>query len=190
VIIFGLGRYGSRLAERLQRQELSLLGVDFNPEAVERWHTRGLPAHYGDAEDADFPISLPLGQAQWVVSSVAERSVNIVLLEALHRQGYKGKTAVIASVPEDAEALEKAGADVVFRPYLDAADRAAEVLTNANTELGMFVSYLEEELGKGLGELTVEDISLYREHLIKRHAPATAAKKLEALQEFLFFENL
>ena len=190
VIIFGLGRYGSRLAERLQRQELSLLGVDFNPEAVERWHTRGLPAHYGDAEDPDFPISLPLGQAKWVVSSVAERSVNLVLLEALHRQGYRGKTAVIARIPEDAEVLEKAGADVVFRPYLDAADRAAEVLTNANTELGMFVSYLEEELGKGLGELTVEDISLYREHLIKRHAPATAAKKLEALQEFLFFENL
>jgi Kef-type K+ transport system membrane component KefB len=189
VIIFGLGRYGSRLAERLQRQEVSLLGVDFNPEAVERWDKRGLPAHYGDAEDPEFPASLPLGQAQWVVSSVAERSVNIVLLEALHRQGYKGKTAVIARVPEDAEVLEKAGADVVFRPYLDAADRAAEVLTNANTELGMFVSYLKEELGKELGQLTIEDISLYREHLTKRHAPATAAKKLEALQEFLLFEN-
>jgi hypothetical protein len=38
--------------------------------------------------------------------------------------------------------------------------------------------------------LTLEDISLYREHLTKRHAPATAAKKLEALREFLFFENL
>jgi hypothetical protein len=36
--------------------------------------------------------------------------------------------------------------------------------------------------------LTVEDISLYREHLTMRHSPATAAKKLEALQEF--FENL
>jgi len=37
----------------------------------------------------------------------------------------------------------------MFRPYLDAADRAAEVLTNANTELGMFVSYPEDELGRG-----------------------------------------
>jgi Kef-type K+ transport system membrane component KefB len=190
VIIFGLGRYGSRLAERLQRQGVSLLGVDFDPEAVERWHEGGMLAHYGDAEDPEFPASLPLGQAKWVVSSVAERSVNLVLLDALHRQRYKGKVAVIARVPEDVEALEKAGADVVFRPYLDAADRAAEVLTNANTELGMFVSFLMEELDKGLGELTVEDISLYREHLTKKHAPVTAAKKLEALQEFLFFENL
>jgi hypothetical protein len=163
--------------------------VDFNPEAVERWHERGLPAHYGDAEDPEFPASLPLAQAMWVVSSVAERGVNLVLLEALHRQRYKGKVAVIARVPEDVEALEKAGADVVFRPYLDAADRAAEVLTNANTELGMFVSYLQKELGKGLGELTPEDISHYREHLTKEHSPATAAKKLEALEEFLFFEN-
>ena len=38
--------------------------------------------------------------------------------------------------------------------------------------------------------MTAEDISLYREHLTKGHSPATAAKKLEALQEFLFFENL
>jgi Kef-type K+ transport system membrane component KefB len=189
VIIFGLGRYGSRLAERLQRQEVSLLGVDFNPEAVERWRERGLPGHYGDAEDPEFPASLPIGQAKWVVSSVAERSVNLVLLDALRRQGYKGKAAVIARTPQDAQALEEAGADVVFRPYLDAADRAAEVLTNANTELGMFVAYLQEELGKGLGELSDEDISLYREHLTKKYPPETVSKKLAALEEFFSFEN-
>src|SRR5918995_6254979 len=56
-----------------------------------------------------------------------------------------------------------------------------------NTELRMFVSYVEEEIGKGLKELTAEDISLYREHLIKTYASATAAKKLAALRRFLIF---
>ena len=51
----------------------------------------------------------------------------------------------------------------------------------------MFVSYLEGEIGKGLGEFTAEDLSLYREHLVRTYAPATAAKKLAALRRFLIF---
>ena len=131
VIIFGVGRYGSRLAECLRRERISLLGVDFDPEAIERWREQELPVHYGDAEDPEFPAALPLGEAKWVVSSVPDRTVNLVLLDALNRQGYKGKTAVTARTPEDGDALEKAGADAVFRPYADAADRAAEVLINS-----------------------------------------------------------
>jgi integrase/recombinase XerD len=62
-----------------------------------------------------------------------------------------------------------------------------QTIKTYNTELRMFVSYVEEEIGKGLEELTAEDISLYREHLIKTYAPATAAKKLAALRRFLIF---
>jgi integrase/recombinase XerD len=42
-------------------------------------------------------------------------------------------------------------------------------------------------MGKGLGHLTAEDISLYREHLIGAYAAATAAKKLAVLRRFLIF---
>jgi integrase/recombinase XerD len=62
-----------------------------------------------------------------------------------------------------------------------------QTIKTYNTELRMFVSYLEGEIGKRLEELTAEDISLYREHLIKTYAPATAAKKLAALRRFLIF---
>jgi integrase/recombinase XerD len=62
-----------------------------------------------------------------------------------------------------------------------------QTIKTYNTELRMFISYVEEELGKGLGGITAEDISLYREHLIKSYAPATAAKKLAALRRFLIF---
>ncbi|MBA3617466.1 MAG: tyrosine-type recombinase/integrase, partial [Rubrobacteraceae bacterium] len=47
--------------------------------------------------------------------------------------------------------------------------------------------FLEGEMGKRLGELTAEDISLYREHLIGTYAAATAAKKLAVLRRFLIF---
>jgi integrase/recombinase XerD len=62
-----------------------------------------------------------------------------------------------------------------------------QTIKTYNTELTMFISFLEDEMGKGLGGLTAEDISLYREHLIGAYAAATAAKKLAVLRRFLMF---
>jgi len=62
-----------------------------------------------------------------------------------------------------------------------------QTIKTYNTELTLFISFLEDEIGKGLGDLTAEDISLYREQLIGMYAAATAAKKLAVLRRFLIF---
>jgi integrase/recombinase XerD len=62
-----------------------------------------------------------------------------------------------------------------------------QTIKTYNTELTMFISFLRSQMGKGLGGLTAEDISLYREHLIGTYAAATAAKKLAVLRRFLIF---
>ena len=59
-----------------------------------------------------------------------------------------------------------------------------QTIKTYNTELILFIAFLADEMGKGLGELTAEDISLYREHLIGTYAAATAAKKLAVLRRF------
>lgn len=57
-----------------------------------------------------------------------------------------------------------------------------------NTEIRLFLRFLGEKLGtKEMGEITAEHVSLYREHLLKTYAPATAAKKLVAVRRFLTF---
>ena len=57
-----------------------------------------------------------------------------------------------------------------------------------NTEIGMFLEYLRGRLGqRDLSDVTAEDLSYYREHLLGAYAPATAAKKLSALRRFLTF---
>ena len=53
IVIFGLGRFGTALGQRLQRPGVRVLGVDFNPLAIDRWQKLGLPAGYGDAADAE-----------------------------------------------------------------------------------------------------------------------------------------
>ena len=62
-----------------------------------------------------------------------------------------------------------------------------QTIRTYNTEIQMFLGFIVGELGRRLGEMTVEDLSLYREHLLKIYAPATAAKKLTALRRFLTF---
>ncbi len=62
-----------------------------------------------------------------------------------------------------------------------------QTIKTYNTELMLFVSYLEGELGKGLMGLTAEDVSVYRERLVRTYASATAAKKLAVLRRFLMF---
>ena len=61
-----------------------------------------------------------------------------------------------------------------------------QTIKTYNTEIRLFAGYVGG-MGKGLGELTPEDVSLYREHLIRTYAAATAAKKLAVLRRFLIF---
>jgi Kef-type K+ transport system membrane component KefB len=130
VILFGLGRYGERIAHELDRHGVSVLGVDFDPRALRAWQRRGQPARYGDAEDPDLPGSLPLADARWVVSTLPLREANLALLHALREHGYAGGIALSARTPGEAAELEARGADLVLYPFADAARAAAELLVD------------------------------------------------------------
>jgi integrase/recombinase XerD len=90
------------------------------------------------------------------------------------------------ATPREATPKHTHPADRLVSVYLRTLT-SPQTIKTYNTELRMFVAHVEGELGKGFEEITAEDISLYREHLIKTYAPATAAKKLAALRRFLIF---
>ena len=109
-----------------------MLGVDFDPDLVRRHKGHGYAVRYGDAEDPEFLVTLPLGQVRWVLSSVREMPVNLALLHGLRDHGYKGCVGVTANATPDAEQLEQAGADRVLIPYADAAAEAVDNLFGVN----------------------------------------------------------
>jgi Kef-type K+ transport system membrane component KefB len=128
VILFGLGRYGNHIARHLRERGLKILGVDFNPATVADWQKQGLQSLYGDAEDPEYPGTLPLNQAQWVVSTIPQLDVNLALLDALRHYGYSGQKAVTVHSSSDAEILRESGADLILSPFADAAKGAADVM--------------------------------------------------------------
>ncbi len=128
VLLFGLGRFGSELAKRLQMRGHNVLGIDFDPDLVRQNKVNVSKLHYGDAEDPEFLISLPLGKVQWAISSIRDIHVNLAFLHTLRDQGFTGQIAVTAHSQHDVEQLKSAGANHILRPYTDAAKEAVSNL--------------------------------------------------------------
>ncbi len=139
VVVFGVGRYGDAIAQRLLDRGLTVLGVDFDPEAVRDRQARGLHTSYGDAMDPDIALSVPLRRARWVVSAVSRRQIGLThedprltLLNTLQGLAFPGKIAIMADSQRDADTLREKGADLVLLPFRDAADQAVDLILGTN----------------------------------------------------------
>ncbi|PTU73745.1 cation:proton antiporter [Pseudomonas mangrovi] len=134
IIVFGLGRYGSRLLQQLKAAGVAVLGVDFDPEAIRSLRKQRLPVRFGDGEDPDFLESLPLAHASWVITSFPEWESNRAFLNALKHAGFEGHIAGVVRDELHAEALDAAGVERVLNPFNDAADYAARCFAEELTK--------------------------------------------------------
>jgi Kef-type K+ transport system membrane component KefB len=136
IILFGLGRYGGAIAQRLLARGVSTLGTDFNPAAVRLWREKGLDAVYGDLTDQEFITHLPLSGARWVISTASDHDTGvtaedsrIAMIRTLRKHGYTGRIAVTSQRGAHIDELKAAGADLVLQPFQDAADQAVDFIT-------------------------------------------------------------
>jgi Kef-type K+ transport system membrane component KefB len=130
VIVFGYGRFGSRLAHELVAAGKQVLVVDWDPNAqVPAEHEDAVTVVFGDAEDSEFPGSLPLSSAEWVVSTIPRVETTRVLVHALRRWGHQGKVAVTAhsKIQEQLLGPDLAGGRIhmVLNPFASSARQAA-----------------------------------------------------------------
>jgi Kef-type K+ transport system membrane component KefB len=130
VVVFGLGRYGSGIVRHLLLRRHSVIGVDFDPEALARWRAEGLPVVYGDAADPDLFDHVPLEHTDWIVSTAPDLETSRTLLHHLRQRGFTGRTAVACRSADDEDRLQVEGADLLLRPFADAAEQAADALTH------------------------------------------------------------
>ncbi len=165
-ILIGLGNYGSGVADYMLQRRKTIIGVDFDPGALKKWRDRGVPVFYGDMSDPEIQDQLPLKRARWVVSTIRSAELNVSLAGFLKSLGYNGKIALTAQNEAEAGLFESHGADVVFRPFSDAAEQAADALTHAMDVLpddfGWSISFREVRVrtGSAYAGAEVKDIPL------------------------------
>ncbi len=170
-ILVGLGNYGSGLMEHLLRRKNDVIGIDFDPDALERWRKKGVPVLYGDMADPEMHVQLPLKKAQWIISTIRSRDMNLALIQNLKREEYTGKVALTATGSQEAAEFEKAGANLVFRPFKDATEQAADALTYAMDFLPKGIdwpiSFLEVRIrsGSSAAGMKIKELPLSTEGL-------------------------
>lgn len=128
LIVFGMGRYGKRLARDLAAHDIRVLSVDFDPEIIKHCQQQNLTVFFGDATDPALLESLPLSQVSHVISTLSDNSQHLMLYDNLKQHGYNGRFMATAHQPDNLLQLHHAGIDHVFVPLHDAADHAAHVI--------------------------------------------------------------
>ncbi|APE35534.1 sodium:proton exchanger [Nocardia mangyaensis] len=128
VILYGLGRFGSHLADRLTRTGHRVLAIDFDPHTIATTDGTGAAAVFGSAEDVHFLEHLPLAGARVVISTIPVRETNLVLLRNLRHHQYNGTIVLTAHSRHDTDQLRAAGADIVLEPFTTAATTIADAL--------------------------------------------------------------
>jgi Kef-type K+ transport system membrane component KefB/Trk K+ transport system NAD-binding subunit len=156
VVVLGLGRYGGGIVRHLLLRNRRVIGVDFDPEALARWRAEGLPVLYGDASDPELFGHLPLGRVKWVVSTAPDIETNLMLLRHLHERGFRGQIAVSSRTADEGDMLRLEGADVLLRPYADAAEQAVDAITTAMDRLSAVATAVP-----GLREVRLGSTSLW-----------------------------
>ncbi len=156
VLAFGLGHYGGSIVRRLIKRGQQVVGVDFDPQTLRYWREQGVPVLYGDMGDPDLLDHLPIGRARWVLTAAPDRQTTTTLVNMLRTAHYRGKLALSARTRADAEHYTSINADLVLRPYADAADQAVDALNAA-----MHLLPADSEWPSALRELRLETGSVW-----------------------------
>ncbi|PVZ06411.1 TrkA family protein [Actinomycetospora cinnamomea] len=128
VILYGIGRFGARLADQLGRAGHRVLAVDHDPQKTKEGVRHGVSTVYGGAEDVHLLETLPLARARCVISAIPDLETNLALLHNLRHHDYRGPVAVTAFTSLDAERLRAAGAGTVLEPFATAATVTSEAM--------------------------------------------------------------
>jgi Kef-type K+ transport system membrane component KefB len=123
LIIFGIGRFGGKLANYLdQRKDISYLGVDFDPGLVKKWQNIGNPIIYGDLEDPDILEQIPWKNSRCILSTIPDVKQSVRLIEGLNELGFEGKVFVTATQEKELELLSEISEEQVLMPHRMAAE--------------------------------------------------------------------
>ncbi|MGA7979367.1 MAG: cation:proton antiporter family protein [Chromatiaceae bacterium] len=137
VIILGMGRVGSGAYDTLKLQRgRRPVGIDADPDVVERHRRAGRDVIQGSATDADFWHRLRLRSygIRLVLLALPKLSENIFAAEHLAKEGFDGLIGAIAQFPDDEAALRNAGVQMVFNLYAEAGAGLAQHVCARDTQ--------------------------------------------------------
>ena len=156
VVVIGLGRFGSAVAESLVRLGHDVLGIDERSEEVQKWADR--LTHVVEADTTDSSVLRRLGVQEFghaVVGIGTDIEASVLTVLALSELGVPDIWAKAISV-NHSRILERTGAHHVILPEAAMGERVAHMVT------GKMIDFIEFDDGFAI---------------VKTRAPAEAVGK-------------
>lgn len=132
IILVGAHRLGHHLIEALHKQKTPFVVVDFNPEIVEFFAEKGIPAVCGDITDSFIQELVNLPFVKMVISTVPDFVDNMALLHSIRRAAagrrIKPKLIFVAQDEAETKTFYEEGVDYVISPHFMGGIHLAKIL--------------------------------------------------------------
>ncbi|MEO1128887.1 MAG: NAD(P)-binding protein, partial [Planctomycetota bacterium] len=134
VVVLSMGRVGTATYDVVrERFGDRVIGLDLDPEVVQRHIERGRQVTCGDATDPDFYARFnPTSSCRMVIIALQSTSETITIASLLRSTGFSGRIAAMAEFHDQVEQLREAGVDSAH--------------------------YLHDELGIGLARTSLDEL--------------------------------
>lgn len=133
-LIVGMGNAGRAAYDKLREQSKAVVGMDIDPDRIERNLKAGRRVVYGDIQDTDLWTNIDIHKIRSVMIAMGNQSVKENATRTLRLSGYTGLIYVLTMREEEAEVMRLAGASAVSIPIKEAGERLAELSAELNDD--------------------------------------------------------
>ena len=147
IAVIGLGRFGTTIAKLLASMNHEVLGVDIDPEVVQKISHYITHAIVADTTDEEAIKALALSQFDLVIVAIGDNVQANLMTSMLLKEMHIPKIVAKAENTLQGKMLSKIGVDQVIYPEFDMAQRLAQSLTREHVmdylQLSKSVSLIE-----------------------------------------------
>ena len=147
IAVIGLGRFGTTIAKLLASMNHEVLGVDIDPEVVQKISPYITHASVADTTDEEAIKALALSQFDLVIVAIGDNVQANLMTSMLLKEMHIPKIVAKAENTLQGKMLSKIGVDQVIYPEFDMAQRLAQSLTREHVmdylQLSKSVSLIE-----------------------------------------------
>lgn len=147
VVVIGLGRFGSSVAQSLMRLGHDVMGIDRDAEPVHKW--ADLLTHAVQADSTNLMVLRQLGAADFahaIVGIGTDLAASLMTIVALTELGIKD-IWVKALTVEHGKIAQRIGAHHVVYPEADMGERVAHLIT------GRMIDFIEFDDGFAIAKI-------------------------------------
>src|SRR5919197_476042 len=133
-VVCGYGRVGRQLVDALERRNVPLLVIEYNPAQDTELRSRGVPVIFGDASNPGVLEHAHLDSARLVAALVPDAGATELIVRRARQQNPRVDIVARARDEEQVERLRELGAREVVQPEFEA---GVEVIRHALQSFGV-----------------------------------------------------